>query len=72
MVMDEVEFLMEIAASHAIWKYSGQMRAQELQCLQYLVQMPMYKGHGAFLLDGSYICSLALQRWTKPVEGGKH
>ena len=58
--MGELEFAMEIAASRAIQKYSGQMSAQKLRCLRYLVQMLMYEGYGAFLLDGSYICSLSL------------
>lgn len=53
--MDELEFLMEIAASHAIQKYSSQTSAQKLQCLQYLVQTLMYKRDGAFHLDGSYV-----------------
>lgn len=59
MVMDELEFLMGVAASHAIQKYSSQMGAQKLQRLRCLVQMLMYEGYGA-LPDGSYVCSLSL------------
>lgn len=60
MVMAELELPMEIAVSHAIQKYSSQMSAQKLQRLQYLVQMLMYKGYGAFLLDRSHVYSLSL------------
>lgn len=57
--MDELEFLMGVAASHAIQKYSSQMGAQKLQRLRCLVQMLMYEGYGT-LPDGSYVCSLSL------------
>lgn len=33
MVMDELELLMEIAASHAIHKWNSQISARELWCL---------------------------------------
>lgn len=58
--MEELEFPMEIAASRAVWRYSGPMSAEKLQRLRYLVQMLMYKGRGARRLDGAYICGLSL------------